>query len=270
VEACGTLLGLCFEEESWSAALVEVLDDPERRRRFLCATSISDLEAFVAHESALVVDAWEIDTPKNGVDEPRGDIDARKGASNQGAATQGTAPGAGNQGAAAPGVIPSATQGTAPGAAPGARKTFDPAFDNLPAGTVLFDTAGIFSVHDYEAIQKRSLDRGCETLNAAEAQMIRQRAQLLDFAEDAVWCARACPDGYGYIAAVCVNPRYRGRGVLGALLDPIIARAEDAHIPLCLETYDKRSKGIYSHKGFRLIDTAINREPYLTQYRMVR
>jgi GNAT superfamily N-acetyltransferase len=261
VEACGALLGLCFEEESWSAALVEVLDDPERRRRFLRATSTSDLAAFVAHESALVVDAWEIDTPKPGIGEPEGGIDARKGT-----APNDTAPGTASS-AAASGATPGATPGTA---APGAGKAFDPAFDNLPAGTVLFDTTGIFNIPDYEAIQKRSLDRGCETLDAAEAQMIRQRARLLDFADDAAWCAHACPNGYGYIAAVCVNPRYRGHGVLGALLDPVIARAEDAHIPLCLETYDERSKDIYAHKGFRLIDTVINREPCLTQYRMIR
>jgi GNAT superfamily N-acetyltransferase len=220
VTACGILLGLCFEDEGWSAALVGVLDDPVSRRRFLRNVSISDFEAYAAHESALAVDAW--DTSRAGNPQPVSPL------------------------------------------------PIDPAFDNLPAGTVLFDIAGAFTPAKYAASWERSMQRGCDTLSAKEAGLIKERARLLEGMESGSWCARAFPDGYSYIAAICVNPHYRGLGVLSALFDPIVARAKELRMPLCLEAYAERPRDIYAHKGFEVVDAITNEELLLTQYCMVK
>ncbi|MDR1014226.1 MAG: hypothetical protein LBL86_04510, partial [Coriobacteriales bacterium] len=140
----------------------------------------------------------------------------------------------------------------------------------LPAGTLLFDTAGAFSSADYAALWERGLQRGCSTLSTAEARLIREHAHRLKVLDSDSWCTQAFPDGYGYLAAACVNPHYRGRGVLSALFDPVIARAERLRIPLCLETYAERSMNIYMHKGFEIIRLTTNRELGLTQYCMAK
>jgi GNAT superfamily N-acetyltransferase len=251
---------LCFEEEGWSAALVGVLDDPASRRRFLRNTSTNDLEAFAAHKGALVIDAWDV-----AMTERSQNADAPSASSQTSRAKTNSSQADGIQTAS------SQTGGTrAIGPQASGSQAIDPTFDDLPAGTILFDTAGIFTSADYAALWERVLEHGCSTLSTAEARLIRESARRLKTIDDSSWCARAFPDGYGYLAAVCVNPHYRGLGVLGALLDPIIARAEGLRIPLCLETYAERSMNIYAHKGFELIDVTTNEELGLTQYCMAR
>ncbi|MDR0350967.1 MAG: GNAT family N-acetyltransferase [Coriobacteriales bacterium] len=244
VQACGVLLGLCFEEEGFSQALTAVLDEPASRRRFLRDGSISNVGSFATRQCALVADA------------------APTAASTAAPATPA---------APTPPATPAAPAASpAPTAAPTAASTAAPAFDGLPAGIALFDAAGVFSSSDYDAMGKQALDCGCETLNATEAQLVRERARLLDSIDNGSWCARAYPNGYAYIAALCVNPRHRGSGVLSALLDTVIARAQKAKLPLCLDAFSERPRDIYAHKGFELIETVITKELSLTQYRMTR
>jgi GNAT superfamily N-acetyltransferase len=232
-EKCGTLLGLCFEEEAWSAALIEALDDPASRRRFMRESATNELEAYVAQASAYVVDAWELSPTPTA----------------QSAQSEAHSPDA---------QKPAAWDRT---------RILDPAFDGLPAGVVLFDIAQAFTPDDFEALWRRSLDRGCAVLSAAEAQLLKQRASLLD---NKPWCAQTFPNGYVYLSAICVNPRYRGHGVLDALFAPAIAHAQAANTPLCLETFAERSREIYLHKGFDLIHTLTNDNSSLIQYCMVR
>lgn len=54
--AYGTLLGDCFAEEYWSAALVEVLGNPEARASYLHNSCISDVGEFARIQSA-----WGLD-----------------------------------------------------------------------------------------------------------------------------------------------------------------------------------------------------------------
>jgi GNAT superfamily N-acetyltransferase len=273
------LLGLCFEEEGWSAALVGVLEDPASRRRFLRDSSIDNLDAFAAHEGALVVDAWGVDRPDRPQNaSPLGDSPHANRAQQTPRPEPESGPGPGSdsphtnrpQGAGAPGAISQAGSAQTVSLQSSGSRAIDPAFDNLPAGTALFDTASLFTPTDYTAIWEHAMERGCGTLNVAEAHRVRERSHQLEPLEDDSWRIQAFPDGYGYIAAICVNPHYRGSGVLGALFDPIIARAEGLRIPLCLETYAERSMNIYTHKGFELINVTTNEELKLTQYCMAR
>jgi ribosomal protein S18 acetylase RimI-like enzyme len=241
-ERCGVLLGLCFEEEAWSAALIEVLDDPASRRRFMRETSVNELEAYVARAKVYVVDAWELPP-------------AAQSAQSK---------------THAPDTQSPAAQNTQSPAAWDTTRILDPAFDGLPAGVVLFDTANAFTPASHEALWQHSLNRGCAVLSAAEAQLLRQRVGLLESFDHNNWSAQAFPNGYGYLSAVCVNPRYRGHGILDALFAPAIAHAQAANIPLCLETYAERSRDIYLHKGFELVDTLTNSNSPLIQYCMVK
>jgi GNAT superfamily N-acetyltransferase len=254
VTTCGILLGLCFEDEGWSAALVEGLDDPASRRRFLRDVSIDDLRAYADHKSVLVIDAWDT----SAWDAAR-DTSARD--TSQDAARD-------TSQADSPQTNSSQTNSSQIASPP--TVDVDPAFDDLPAGTVLFDIASISTPAEHAASWERSMQRGCSTLSATEVRLIKERAHLLEGMESGSWCAQAFPDGYGYIAAVCVNPHYRGLGVLSALLDPIATRAEELHTPLCLETYAERSMSIYKHKGFEIVDVITNKELPLTQYCMVK
>jgi ribosomal protein S18 acetylase RimI-like enzyme len=233
-ESCGVLLGLCFEEEAWSAAMLEVLDEPASRRRFLRESSINELEAYLDRASVYVVDAWELPVTTQGVQPGAHATDAQKVA------------------------------------AWDTRRTLDPAFDGLPAGVVLFDATNAFTPVDHEALWEHSLRCGCEVLSTAEAQLLRQRVRLLESFDHNNWSTQAFPNGYGYISAVCVNPRYRGRGVLDALFAPAIAHAQEAGVPLCLETFAERSRDIYIHKGFKVIETFTNNSLPLTQYCLAR
>jgi ribosomal protein S18 acetylase RimI-like enzyme len=233
-EKCGALLGLCFEEEAWSATLIETLDDPASRRRFMRESSTNELEAYVAQASAYVVDAWELPAATQSAQLKAHASDAQR---------------------------PPAWDTT---------RILDPAFDGLPAGVVLFDTTCAFTPDDHEALWQRSLNRGCTTLSTEEAQLLKQRVNLLESSDHNNWSAQAFPDGYGYLSAVCVNPRYRGHGVLDALFAPAIAHAQAANTPLCLETFAERSRDIYRHKGFELITTLTNSNSPLIQYCMAR
>jgi GNAT superfamily N-acetyltransferase len=76
------------------------------------------------------------------------------------------------------------------------------------------------------------------------------------------------PDGYAYIAAICVDPGARGSGVFGALIDPLIAESRAKQLPLCLECYAEGLIQVYGSRGFQVVKTFVNDDPPLTQYCM--
>jgi ribosomal protein S18 acetylase RimI-like enzyme len=76
------------------------------------------------------------------------------------------------------------------------------------------------------------------------------------------------PGGFVYIAAICVHPGARGRGVFGVLIDPLIAESRVKHLPLCLECYSEPLIDLYRGHGFQVVKTLTNEDPPLTQYCM--
>jgi GNAT superfamily N-acetyltransferase len=141
---------------------------------------------------------------------------------------------------------------------------------DLPAGIILFDTKGLLTKDEHDALWDEALNKAISTLTADEAALVIERNELLLSVENGSWCLEACPDGYHYVTSVGVNPRYRGQGVFSALFDPVIAEADREHKPLCLECYSEQLSRKYAHKGFALRETVEFEAPRLTRYDMVK
>jgi GNAT superfamily N-acetyltransferase len=64
--------------------------------------------------------------------------------------------------------------------------------------------------------------------------------------------ANGLPAKHWYLMAVGVLPERQGRGQGRALLQPIIARADAAGMPICLDTAQPKVKSLYQALGFRV------------------
>jgi GNAT superfamily N-acetyltransferase len=140
----------------------------------------------------------------------------------------------------------------------------------LPAGIILFDTKGLLTKEEHDALWDEALDKAIGGLTADEAALVIERNELLHAVENGSWCPEACPEGYHYVTSVGVNPRYRGHGVFSALFAPVIAEANRQRKPLCLECYSEQLSQKYAHKGFELREVVEFEVPRLTRYDMVR
>lgn len=63
---------------------------------------------------------------------------------------------------------------------------------------------------------------------------------------------RVAPGPHWYLYAIGVDPSHQGRGVGGALLGPVLARADAGGLPCYLETQVGRNVGFYEGYGFEV------------------
>jgi ribosomal protein S18 acetylase RimI-like enzyme len=59
-----------------------------------------------------------------------------------------------------------------------------------------------------------------------------------------------------YLAAIGVEPEHQGRGIGGALMQPILARADSAHLDCYLETHRESNVRLYQKHGFDICEQA--------------
>lgn len=63
---------------------------------------------------------------------------------------------------------------------------------------------------------------------------------------------RVVPVPHWYLSAIGVEPSYQGQGVGGALLGPVLARADADRLPCYLETQSERNVRFYEKHGFEV------------------
>ncbi len=63
---------------------------------------------------------------------------------------------------------------------------------------------------------------------------------------------RTVPVPHWYLSAIGVEPSRQGRGIGGALLDPVLARADANRLPCYLETQTERNVEFYEKRGFKV------------------
>ena len=63
------------------------------------------------------------------------------------------------------------------------------------------------------------------------------------------------PPFHWYLAALGVHPEEQGQGLGSALLQPVLARADDHGLPCYLETFRERTAGFYGRFGFGVVHT---------------
>jgi GNAT superfamily N-acetyltransferase len=59
-----------------------------------------------------------------------------------------------------------------------------------------------------------------------------------------------------YLAAIGVEPQRQGQGVGGALMQPILQRADDSKLPCYLETHRPDNVRLYERHGFEVMEQA--------------
>ncbi|MBI3838431.1 MAG: GNAT family N-acetyltransferase [Planctomycetia bacterium] len=60
------------------------------------------------------------------------------------------------------------------------------------------------------------------------------------------------PGPHWYLAAIGVEPEHRGQGIGGALMQPILARADAQGLPCYLETHREANVRLYEKHGFKV------------------
>jgi ribosomal protein S18 acetylase RimI-like enzyme len=75
-----------------------------------------------------------------------------------------------------------------------------------------------------------------------------------------------------YLAVLCTDPRFQGRGVGRALLEPMLARADEAGVITYLETQKESNLAYYRGHGFDMTDVVLvsGSPPVWTMTRPVR
>jgi ribosomal protein S18 acetylase RimI-like enzyme len=84
------------------------------------------------------------------------------------------------------------------------------------------------------------------------------RRRMLDVARYVDEARRAAmPGPFWYLWALGVEPGQQGRGLGGALVAPILARADRERLPCYLETESEANVAFYERRGFRVVTDAI-------------
>jgi ribosomal protein S18 acetylase RimI-like enzyme len=71
--------------------------------------------------------------------------------------------------------------------------------------------------------------------------------------------ARSVPEPHWYLLLLGVDDPYRGQGLGGKLIEPVLARAGQERVACYLETEKERNLGFYARHGFHLAEEG--REP---------
>jgi GNAT superfamily N-acetyltransferase len=73
-----------------------------------------------------------------------------------------------------------------------------------------------------------------------------------------------------YLTLLGVEPELAGRGAGGAVLAPVLARADEAGVPCYLETYAEHNVGFYARHGFHVAESGTEPSSGLAYWLMVR
>jgi GNAT superfamily N-acetyltransferase len=139
-----------------------------------------------------------------------------------------------------------------------------------PAGLILVGRRDRPTGAELDALNARAFEEGCATLSPQSRELLSARLAQMEALVNGRWMDRYCEGDFRYIYGICVGAAYRGAGIFGQLIDPLIAECDERGIPLCLECYAEHLTALYGSKGFEVVDTVHVATLELTQYRMVR
>jgi GNAT superfamily N-acetyltransferase len=114
--------------------------------------------------------------------------------------------------------------------------------------TPFFIRAGALLFADRERIRK-------EHIFQAYATAVRQRV---------------VPGQHAYLQVLGIQPAYQGKGYAGALLRPMLTRAEREGLPCFLETQSAKNVTLYEHFGFRVVEVGTIPGSEVKSWAMVR
>jgi GNAT superfamily N-acetyltransferase len=81
---------------------------------------------------------------------------------------------------------------------------------------------------------------------------------------------RHAPGPHWYLSLLAVRPDCQGRGHAGALVRPMLQRADRQGLPCYLETQNERNLPVYAHFGFRVVGQALIPGSSVGHWSMVR
>lgn len=73
---------------------------------------------------------------------------------------------------------------------------------------------------------------------------------------------------YGFLMGV--DLKFQGRGYASALMKPMLARADQEHLPFYLETHKERNVSVYKHYGFKVVEKDTIPGTHITHWAMLR
>jgi GNAT superfamily N-acetyltransferase len=139
-----------------------------------------------------------------------------------------------------------------------------------PVGLILIGSRDAPTASGLNALHEQGFVEGCRNLPVHSRDALKARLEQMRDLSNGSWMGRFCTGDFRYIASICVDEAYRGTGVFGRLMDPLIAECDRLRIPLCLECYSERLVALYGNRGFEVVSTVHNRELNLTEYCMIR
>jgi GNAT superfamily N-acetyltransferase len=86
----------------------------------------------------------------------------------------------------------------------------------------------------------------------------------------ALFSSQAIPPAHWYLSLIGVSPSCQGQGIGGALLAPVLQRADDEGAFCALETFEEKNLSFYHHHGFQVVVTAIEPRRQLRFWEMRR
>jgi ribosomal protein S18 acetylase RimI-like enzyme len=81
---------------------------------------------------------------------------------------------------------------------------------------------------------------------------------------------RHVPFRHWYLQLLGVDPAYQGKGYAGALLKPMLARADRERVSCFLETQLEKNVALYEHFGFRVVEEWLIPGSNVKSWAMVR
>lgn len=87
---------------------------------------------------------------------------------------------------------------------------------------------------------------------------------------DLKWQNQFIKKNYYRINIIAIEQEERGKGILRALIMPIINQCNEKKIPVILETDNPKHIAIYEHFGFNLVKTISNNDIDLSQYCFIK
>jgi GNAT superfamily N-acetyltransferase len=139
-----------------------------------------------------------------------------------------------------------------------------------PVGLILIGSRDAPTASALDTLHEQGFVEGCKSLPSHSRDALKARLEQMEDLVNGSWMGRFCTGDFRYIASICVDEAYRGTGVFGRLMDPLIAECDRLRIPLCLECYSERLVALYGNRGFEVVDTVHNLELNLTEYCMIR
>jgi ribosomal protein S18 acetylase RimI-like enzyme len=81
---------------------------------------------------------------------------------------------------------------------------------------------------------------------------------------------RLAPPKHWYLQTIGVDPKFQGKGYLGRLIRPMLAKIDTQHLPCYLETLEEKNVAIYERFGFKVIERSAIPQTPLENWAMLR